>query len=68
MTNNIIDDFPDLTAEEAIQAEAYRQEHARRADETFVLNMLGIDPLPNRRRDPEPAQVRESSWQWREQP
>ena len=62
MTNITTDEttfLDDLSAEEAIRAEAHAQEHARQADEAYVLNLLGIDPLPNHRRDPEPAQVRD---------
>ena len=54
------DDFPDdLTEEEAIQAEAHVQEHARQAAMERDLRLFCITPQVNRRREPEPIQVRD---------
>jgi hypothetical protein len=39
------------------------QENARQASDQRDLAMLGISPRLARR-DPEPAQVRDHSWQW----
>lgn len=49
----------DLTEEETIQADAHARDHALQAAMQRDLNLFCITPQVNRRRDPEPAQVRD---------